>query len=1445
MAFSTNATVTANSATYGQATAPTADGLWTAIGGTLNRKYYQQFTVTATTGTTLRLDSLVLSEAFYATASNTKLAIVYSKTGFTTNDSTEISGTGTLNKGALTVAASGNLTKGIAVLQNNSGPANPLNTYRLAINGAAGVTLAGGQTLSFRLYNSCGSSSNGKYVLLKNLAAVGQTATVGALGTTTAQVAFTTPAAGGYTYTISTSPAGGTASLATAPSGANGYVATYTLSGLTPGATYTATVSGTNGTAATTITSPSFTTNAGTCAGPTGLAVSSITQTSAQASFVQPTTGNTNTGYTLKYYPTLSGTPVVTQTLDAAATGASLSGLAGGTSYTVTLQSLCASGTGTLQTASFTTLSCANPTSLVVSAITASSASLSFVPGTGNTSYSIMYYPTGAPGAAISLAATASPVALSGLASGTAYTVTLQSTCANGALGDVLAKTFSTRLTSSPLLQQWPLTATASDDASVRSAGVTASSATLTPSVSTPLVLADGTSADGESAGPLPAYSSLGQGLAPNGNGSGWSSSVASATRYEEFVVTAAVGGSVRVDSLVFSSGGYGSGALLAVAYSTDAFASSTFILGSLAAPVAVGKVSSAGYSVLRLPLTGAAGVTLSAGSNIAFRLYYTIGTSSQRHVLTKNLYVTGVATPTCPGATNLSVSAVTPTKELLSFTPGSGNTAYTVTVTPQGGSPLTISPAPAASPVSLTGLSPVTTYAVTLQASCGGTAGYVQSISFTTPAANSTAIEQWPLTADNTDNASVRSYAVAASTPVLAGLTVSAGNGSPVILPYSPAYGQAFSPNTNGNGGGWSSTVSASVYEQFDLSASAGNNLRADSLVFSTALYNTSNGKLAVACSTDGFATSTFLLGSLGAPVSLPNYSNSGFGTYRIALNGGAGLAATSGQVLSFRFYYAAGTSSTGRYALLQNVYVAGEGFVNGLPNLVVGDATTVPAGTTYGNVTVVSGGIATLSGPLVAQGATTVQSGGVLNTACQTVAGSSFTLAAGGELQICDPAGISANGSTGAVQVTGTRSFSTDAIYTYTSTTTNGTNPQSGTGLPATVRTLNLALAAPADTLQLTSDVVVTANLALATGLLKTYTPRLASSQLITLASGATTLSETSTSFVLGQVKSATLYFGTDGSNSAFGGIGLRLVAHMASASSLPGNTYVLRTTGLPVYGVGTSTSIRRQYRIVPATDTGLNVDMTFGYSPQAAELNGIPVGNLQLFSRPIAGGMWVNEQGANNQGAASVTKNGLTHLSDWTLGNAANPLPVTLTSFVAGSQGANALLTWATASEQSNQGFEVQVATTAAPGFQRLGFVAGAGSSPVSHHYQYLDVEAGKQGPRYYRLKLLNQDGTATYSEVQVVQFETSGATALQVAPNPFRGDALLLTTQAATATVASLRLTDVLGRTVRTQSLAVPAGAAQLTLDGLTGLPAGLYILQLMLDGHSQQVKLLRE
>lgn len=165
--------IPAYSTTYGQAFGANAngDGTWTTAvggpGGNLSRNHYEQFTVTNQSASAIRVDTLLLTSAFYNTNSNTKLAVVYSNSNFTA-DSADVTGgvgpTGTL------AAGTGSFANPILLANQTSGPSN---TYALALAGASGDTLKPGQTVTMRLYFACGSTGTPRYAMLKNVTARG------------------------------------------------------------------------------------------------------------------------------------------------------------------------------------------------------------------------------------------------------------------------------------------------------------------------------------------------------------------------------------------------------------------------------------------------------------------------------------------------------------------------------------------------------------------------------------------------------------------------------------------------------------------------------------------------------------------------------------------------------------------------------------------------------------------------------------------------------------------------------------------------------------------------------------------------------------------------------------------------------------------------------------------------------------------------------------------------------------------------------------------------------------------------------------------------------------------------------------------------------------------------------------------------------------------------
>ncbi|GAB3649905.1 hypothetical protein GCM10027594_25200 [Hymenobacter agri] len=270
-------------------------------------------------------------------------------------------------------------------------------------------------------------------------------------------------------------------------------------------------------------------------------------------------------------------------------------------------------------------------------------------------------------------------------------------------------------------------------------------------------------------------------------------------------------------------------------------------------------------------------------------------------------------------------------------------------------------------------------------------------------------------------------------------------------------------------------------------------------------------------------------------------------------------------------------------------------------------------------------------------------------------------------------------------------------------------------------------------------------------------------------------------------------------------------------------PGATLVSRTTGTAIGGAGTSQSILRNFNIQPAVNTGLNVTMNFAYFPH--ELNGIPVGNLALFKSVSGGTPWIPQRGTTAAGNV-ITKTGISDFSVWTLGNAANPLPVELAAFTAAPLGHAVLLKWSTASEKNSARFEVERSLDGTS-FDRIGTVAAGGTSTTPREYTLTDAQLpADRTTLYYRLLQVDLDGSFRYSPVRSVRL-SEAAEGLALFPNPTTAHATLTGTQPGTL----VQVFDALGRLV-VSATADAAGTAVLALPA--GSATGMYMVR---TGHN--------
>jgi hypothetical protein len=168
----------------------------------------------------------------------------------------------------------------------------------------------------------------------------------------------------------------------------------------------------------------------------------------------------------------------------------------------------------------------------------------------------------------------------------------------------------------------------------------------------------------------------------------------------------------------------------------------------------------------------------------------------------------------------------------------------------------------------------------------------------------------------------------------------------------------------------------------------------------------------------------------------------------------------------------------------------------------------------------------------------------------------------------------------------------------------------------------------------------------------------------------------------------------------------------------------------------------------------------------------------------------------------------------------------LPVELTSFDAVVNGSNVLLTWTTASETNNSGFEVQHRKDEA--FEKVGFVDGAGTTTQSQSYRFrlTDLSPGQHA---FRLKQVDLDGSVEFGPT--VETTIRARVLSEIRPNP-ASDRAQLTLSVKTPQSVTVEVYNLLGQQVRTvfDGPVTPGRVRTFAVDG-TQLSSGSYFVHI--------------
>lgn len=182
-------------------------------------------------------------------------------------------------------------------------------------------------------------------------------------------------------------------------------------------------------------------------------------------------------------------------------------------------------------------------------------------------------------------------------------------------------------------------------------------------------------------------------------------------------------------------------------------------------------------------------------------------------------------------------------------------------------------------------------------------------------------------------------------------------------------------------------------------------------------------------------------------------------------------------------------------------------------------------------------------------------------------------------------------------------------------------------------------------------------------------------------------------------------------------------------------------------------------------------------------------------------------------------------------------ATVVPVSLMSFTAEKKEGAALLSWQTASEHNNGGFEIQRSTDGS-NWSKIGFTAPLslnGNSDVEQSYAFIDAHP-LSGSNYYRLKQTDLDGKLTYTPVRTVIFTDKSS--ISIYPNPSSGTFYVNGLKGN----ETISLTDMQGQKISNIVAAPYSAEKKIVADNL---PAGTYFVSVKdAEGNITSLKIIK-
>lgn len=153
----------------------------------------------------------------------------------------------------------------------------------------------------------------------------------------------------------------------------------------------------------------------------------------------------------------------------------------------------------------------------------------------------------------------------------------------------------------------------------------------------------------------------------------------------------------------------------------------------------------------------------------------------------------------------------------------------------------------------------------------------------------------------------------------------------------------------------------------------------------------------------------------------------------------------------------------------------------------------------------------------------------------------------------------------------------------------------------------------------------------------------------------------------------------------------------------------------------------------------------------------------------------------------------------------------------------------LVWQTHTEENSSHFEIERSTSGEENsFTKVGEVAAAGNSIQVINYNHTDRVSVQTKYLYYRLKIVDEDGSFDYSEIKVVKLNQTVIPDIELFPNP-ANDKITLSLELAVTGTTQIQVFNLQGALVKDINHNVTDHSFRTRLD-ISDLAAGMYLLQ---------------